>query len=436
VRAGEAATALLLSFAGFLTLASYYTIRPLRSAFLLPVNVMLPGGVVLNGPVITSYSGAILAGIFLVIVPAYGALASRVNRIRLINLVTLFFASNLVFFALVGQSLPPAALGILFFLWVGTFNLMVQAQFWSFANDLYTEEQGKRLFAIVGFGATLGGVAGARIASSLIRSIGEFQLMLVAAVLLAVFMATLNVVHARESGRAPAARQQADQALGKEGGFQLVLKHRYLLLIGLLTLVVQVTNTNGNYIFDATLTEAAEASVAAGTAGGLSVRQFIGAFRADTDFYQNVLVALIQFFLVSRIFKYIGVSGALFILPTLAFLSYGVFAAAPILAIIRVAKVAENATDYSLQNTLRRALFLPTSREAKYKALQAVETFFWRAGDMLAALTTFVVVQMLQLGVRTFALVNLGLVAIWFVIAFNLSRENRKLTREKEAVAA
>jgi hypothetical protein len=55
---------------------------------------------------------------------------------------------------------------------------------------------------------------------------------------------------------------------------------------------------------------------------------------------------------------------------------------------------------------------------------------------MLAALTTFVVVQTLQLGVRTFALVNLGLVAIWFFIAFNLSRENRKLTREKETVAA
>jgi AAA family ATP:ADP antiporter len=341
-----------------------------------------------------------------------------------------------VFFALAGQRLPPAALGILFFLWVGTFNLMVQAQFWSFANDVYTEEQGKRLFAIVGVGATLGSVAGARIASSLIRSIGEFQLMLVAAVLLAVFMATLNLVNAREGGRAPEARQQADQALGKEGGFELVLKQRYLLLIGLLTLVVQVTNTNGNYIFDATLTEAAEASVAAGTAGGLSVRQFIGAFRADTDFYQNVVVALIQFFLVSRIFKYIGISGALFVLPTLALVSYGVFAAAPILAIIRVTKVAENATDYSLQNTLRRALFLPTSREAKYKALQAVETFFWRAGDMLSALTTFAVVQMLQLGVRTFALVNLGLVAIWFLIAFNLSRENRKLTREKETVAA
>src|SRR5262245_56783274 len=159
VRAGEGLTAVLLSFAGFLTLASYYTIRPLRSGFLLPVNLTLPGGSVINGPVITSYSGAILAALFLVIVPAYGALASRVNRIRLINVVVAFFGVTLLLFSLFGRSMPAALLGIAFFLWVGTFNVMVQAQFWSFANDLYTQEQGKRLFAIVGFGATLGGIA-------------------------------------------------------------------------------------------------------------------------------------------------------------------------------------------------------------------------------------------------------------------------------------
>ena len=154
------------------------------------------------------------------------------------------------------------------------------------------------------------------------------------------------------------------------------------------------------------------------------------------DFYQNILVTLIQFFLVSRIFKYLGVGGALFILPTLAFINYGMFAAAPVLAIIRVAKITENATDYSLQNTLRRALFLPTSREAKYKALQAVETFFWRAGDMLSALTTFVIVQVLHIGVRGYALVNISLVIVWLIIAFNLNRENKRLTAEPESVAA
>ena len=142
VRPGEGPTAILLSIAGFLTLASYYTIRPLRSAFLLPVNLALPGGIVIDGPLITSYSGAVLAVVFLFSVPAYGALASRVNRMRLINLVSLFFTTTLLVFYAFGQRLPPAALGIGFFLWVGVFNLMVQAQFWSFANDLYRRNRG------------------------------------------------------------------------------------------------------------------------------------------------------------------------------------------------------------------------------------------------------------------------------------------------------
>ena len=98
-------------------------------------------------------------------------------------------------------------------------------------------------------------------------------------------------------------------------------------------------------------------------------------------------------------------------------------------------KIAENATDYSLQNTLRRALFLPTSREAKYKALQAVETFFWRAGDMLSTIMIVVVVQVFGLGVRRFAVVNLGLIVLWLVISTYLNREHANLTRNQKLAA-
>ena len=156
------------------------------------------------------------------------------------------------------------------------------------------------------------------------------------------------------------------------------------LLIGLLTLTVQLVNTNGNYILNETLARMARATIAAGNSAQTE-GQIIGSFMAGLDFWQNVLSMAIQFFLVSRIFKYLGIGGALFVLPVLALGSYGLFAFAPVLAFIRLTKIAENATDYSLQNTVRRALFLPTSRDAKYKALQAVETFFWRAGDMLSA---------------------------------------------------
>ena len=138
---------------------------------------------------------------------------------------------------------------------------------------------------------------------------------------------------------------------------------------------------------------------------------------AGVDFWQNLLSTSIQFFLVSRIFKYLGVGGALFVLPTVAFAGYGLFAFAPVLAFIRMTKIVENATDYSLQNTVRRALFLPTSRDAKYKGLQTIETFFWRAGDMLSGVATFVLVQWLALSVRGFAVANLAIVVVWLALA-------------------
>jgi AAA family ATP:ADP antiporter len=437
VHAGEGATALLLALNGFLLLASYYTIRPLRSAFLLPIEIQLPGGGALSGPEITSYSGAVLAALFLVIVPLYSALANTATRIRLINSVTLFFIVTLLgFFFLATAATFPVLLGVAFFLWVGVFNLMVIAQFWSFANDLYTPEQGKRLFAIVGFGGSVGAATGALITSVLIDRLGLTSMMLIAAGTLALCMVLTNTIHARDR-RAPktSARQAdaAEQEIGGRGGFQLVMSDRYLLYIGLLTLTVQLVNTNGNYILNETV-----ARMARDTAQGAAAAegQIIGSYMAAIDFWQNVLAMVIQFFLVSRIFKYLGVGGALFVLPLLALGSYGLFALAPVLALIRITKIAENATDYSLQNTVRRALFLPTSRDAKYKALQAVETFFWRSGDMLSAVATLVIVQWLALSVRAYAGVNIALVGLWIALAVALARENRRRMAEPAQAAA
>jgi AAA family ATP:ADP antiporter len=441
VRPGEGTTALLMAVNGFLLLGAYYTIRPVRSALLLPVELTLPGGTILRGPEIQAYSGALLAMLFLLIVPLYGRLASNVNRIRLINSVTLFFVANLIGFFIVGRAnAAPTLLGVTFFLWMGIFNLMVMAQFWSFANDLYSAEQGKRLFAIVGFGGSVGAAVGALVTSVLIQRVGELGMMLVAAVTLLVGMGLTNVIHRRDHQKAdpsgPSTQPSSDEPLGKAGGFQLVLKERYLLLIGLLTLTVQVVNTNGNYILNETLAQMARGAVESGTAAGQTEGQIIGSFMAVMDFWQNILSLAIQFFLVSRIFKWVGVGGALFVLPMLALGSYSLIALLPVLSLIRVSKITENATDYSLQNTLRRALFLPTSREAKYKALQAVETFFWRAGDMLSAILTFVVVQWLALSVRGYAVVNIAIVALWLMIAIQLYRENRQLTAQPETVAA
>jgi AAA family ATP:ADP antiporter len=435
VRPGEGASAVLLAINVFLLLSAYYTIRPLRSALLLPVEIPLPGGRVMAGPEIQSYTGAILAALFLFIVPLYSSFANRLDRMRLINSVTMFFVVTLIGFFVVGRmGVYPTLVAVLFFLWVGVFNLMIIAQFWSFANDLYSPEQGKRLFAIVGVGGSVGAVGGALIATTFINRLGILPMMLLGSVQLLIALGLTNLINTREQRRPRAVVSKDDQPLSGSGGFKLVLAQRYLLLIGLLTWAVQLVNTNGNYILNETLTRTAQATIAAGSTQ--TEGQIIGSFMAGVDFWQNVLSTSIQFFLVSRIFKFLGVGGALFVLPAIAFGGYGLFAFAPVLAFIRMTKIVENATDYSLQNTVRRALFLPTSRDAKYKGLQAVETFFWRAGDMLSGITTFVLVQWLALSVRGFAIANLAIVVVWLVLAAGLARENRRLTAEAEPAAA
>jgi len=164
------------------------------------------------------------------------------------------------------------------------------------------------------------------------------------------------------------------------------------------------------------------------------IRQvFIGAFYGDFYFWTSLLSAAIQLLLVSRILKYIG-PAALLCLPLIAFGGYALIAALPVLSYIRFAKIAENATNYSLQNTTHQTLFLPTSREAKYKAKAAIDTFFVRAGDVLSAIFVFIGVK-LALGAGDFARVNIVLAVGWILLAIAIVRRNKALTLRSGAIA-
>jgi len=426
VHAHEGLTALLLTANLFLLLTAYYIIKPVREA------LILVGG----GAELKSYSAGFQAVLLLALVPAYGAVASKVSRIRLINFVFLFFASNLVIFYLLSRIAVP--LGIAFFVWVSIFNVMVVAQLWSFANDIYSLEQGKRLFPIIGVGASVGGVAGSAITALLVRPLGVYQLMLVSAAILVLCLALTNVVHRREKAglRDAASRKKVEEPLAPEGGFQLIRRQRYLLFIALLILVLNLVNSNGEYMRDKVFTQAAQRAVAAGTAGGLNELKLLGTYSADFQFCQNLLSLLIQFFLVSRVFKYLGVRGSLVVSPVIALCSYSLIAGAPIFAFVWVGKVLENSTDYSLMNTVRGALYLPTSREAKYKAKQAIDTFFVRFGDVLSSMSVFAGVRLLGVGIRSMAAFNVVAVAVWLLLATGVIREHRKLTAAQGVQAA
>jgi AAA family ATP:ADP antiporter len=427
VRKGEGLTSVLLMMNVFLLLTAYYIIKPVREALILGEL----------GPEVKAYAGAAQALLFLFIVPIYSRIASRVDRVRLINGVTAFFISNLLVFYSMGQA--QMQVGMLFFLWVGLFNLMLIAQFWAFANDVYTQEQGKRLFAIIGIGSSLGGIFGARLASGLFKPIGPYTMMLVTAGMLGVCIILTSWVNHRErraiakNNRPQNNRRHADETrLAPTGGFALVFKSRYLFLIAMLILLANLVNTTGEFILGKAVSQHAKAVLGA---PGSAVEAYIGSFYADFFFWVNVMSAGLQMFAVSRIIKRFDIRPALFFLPVIALGSYALLAFVPILSFIRIAKIAENSTDYSIQNTARHALFLNTNRESKYKAKTAIDSFFWRAGDALSALLVFVGTQ-LAFDIRNFALVNIVLVGVWLYVAYGITRIDRRRTDAQPSAAS
>jgi AAA family ATP:ADP antiporter len=425
VRAGEGGSALLLTANIFYILAFYSALKIVRDALILSEA----------GAVAAAYASAGQALLMLGFVPAYGAVASRVSRVWLICGVMLFFASNLLVFALIGTT--GVRIGIAFYLWIGVFNMAAIAQFWAFANDLYTTERGKRLFPLIGIGASLGALIGSGLTSVAFAGVGPYRLMLMAAAGLLVPVGLTVWVNRREKRRSAGPRPlearaasakddatrassaadvaRAEQPLSRVGGFQLVASDRYLRLIAMLVLVFSLVNTLGGFILNSMITA---------EAGG--DRALIGQLAGQNQTWVNLVSLLLQAFVVSRIFKYAGVRTALFILPVIALGGNMLIALLPIFTVVRWAKILENSADYSIQNTTRHALFLPTSREAKYKAKQAIDSFFVRAGDMLQAAVVFVG-TMLAFSVRGFALVNVLLVVVWIALAVAIAREHRRL---------
>jgi AAA family ATP:ADP antiporter len=168
------------------------------------------------------------------------------------------------------------------------------------------------------------------------------------------------------------------------------------------------------------------ARLAASADPALDVAAYIGAFYGRYYFWVNIASVVLQAFLVSRIVKRFGLAGAIFALPIVAFGAYALVATGAGLAAIGWAKGAENAVDYSTMNTGKQMLWLPTAGEEKYEAKQAIDSFFVRAGDLLAAGVIFAGTT-LGAGITGFAGLNLVLVVLWGAAAWTVLGRYRSL---------
>ena len=424
VNAGEGKLSLWMTLNIFLILTAYYIAKVVREP------LILAGG----GAEVKAYSSALQAIVLIGAVNLYSMMVARFDRRKLLNIVILFFTACFAAFYLLGIA-NTKYLGVIYFVWVGIFSLTVIAQFWSFANDIYTPAEGKRLFTIIAFGGSAGAVLGAKIAQVLIGRIGIYELLLVSGALLLGSLLITNYVESRKKTRtqeqaAVVEQVQPEPPMSKSGAFKVVFRHRYLLLIAIMILLTNWVNTTGEYILGNVVSSAAQSAVSGISdpeAAKAAEKVFIGEFYGDFFFYVNLCGLVLQLFVVSRIVKYLGIRVAIMALPMIALGGYFLIAFTPLLSLIKVAKTAENSTDYSLNNTARQMLFLPTTREQKYKAKVAIDSFFVRAGDVLSAGLIYAGLHWLSFTITQFAIVNLVLVVMWLALAFLVGRDNQRL---------
>ena len=438
VRPGEGTTALLMSANVFLLLCAYYLIKPLREGWIAISDIQG-----LSKMEVKAYSSFGQAILLLFVVSAYGRLVSRLPRVRLFGWATLFCMSNMVVFWTLQPNFFFTNLpwtGIAFYLWVGMFGVFVVAQFWAFAADLYADEAGKRLLPMIAIGATGGAAFGSWLTEYLVES-DEFVKRSLLIVGLAPLAASIALTYLADrlgpvgtgSPQRPLPVKTA-RAESRRGALAVVLQSRYLLAVAVITVLMNWVNTNGeNILFRVVQEYLSEQAAALGLVEQSAVDQFrqdgTTAFYGNFFFWVNAIALFLQAIVASRLLKYGGFAAILMLMPAIALLGYATMALLPALAVIKIMKVAENATDYSINNTARHVLWLPVPAQTTYKGKPTIDTLFARLGDLLAALTVLVGVQILTLSTQGFLVVTVVLVVLWLGAAVTVVRGHTELTR-------
>jgi AAA family ATP:ADP antiporter len=321
-------------------------------------------------------------------------------------------------------------------MFVGIFSVTLVAQFWSFASDVYGETRGKRLFPLVAVGASAGGAVGAWAGKRLLsfEVLDAFDLILLALLPLAASLALAVWTDRRGSYGQPSewtrTRWTEPAAPQNRGAYKLILQYRYLSGTAAMVVVFNWVVASGDNILFGLVQESVRADIGATVTDPEQFSRLVNvattAFYGDLYFWVNTGGLVLQAFFVSRILRYGGFMALMLTTPLVSLAAYFSMAIAPVIGIIKAMKVAENSSNYSVNNTARQMLWLPLSKEMLYQAKTAIDTLFVRVGDGLAALTVLVGTRIITLDIVSFLWINVALTLCWIALAVYLVRENRR----------
>jgi AAA family ATP:ADP antiporter len=410
----EERAAALWSFAYFFTLlASYYVLRPLRD------QMGIAGGIKTLPWLFTATFVTLLAA-----QPLYGALVARLPRSRFIPIVYHFFAANLaLFWLLLTLDIEKVIVARVFFVWVSVFNLFAVAVFWSFMADLFTSEQGKRLFGFIGAGGTAGALLGPIITIGLSVPLGPTNLLIAALVLLE--MAVICVHRLEGSANARQGPHPDERRVGGSAFAALpeLIRSPYLLGVGAWVSLLS---------FGATILYFAQANIVAATVHGAAEQTRIF---ASIDLAVGLLTLVTQVVATGQLLKRFGTGATAAALPAVYVAGFAALAIAPTLIVIVVVQVAQRWMNFAIANPARQVFFTVVAREEKYKAKNLIDVVIYRGSDALYG-WVYDSLQAIGLKLGAIALCALPVVGGWWLLSTALGRaQERRAVQLAAAVA-
>lgn len=443
-RKGELKLALLSAAFFFTILCGYFFLRPVREA----MGVSRGMGELRWLFIVTSI-------VSLVVVLAFGGVVSRTDRRRFIPIAYLFvifclfiFSGLLIWNILAGGGLigteaaTPTArfVGYTFYTWLSVINLFSTSVFWAFMVDIFNVDQGKRMFAFIGIGGTLGAIVGGSATTWIAaRTTSPFLppgLMLTGAVFFGLAIAVMRILDraARRSdvstlgdadgdagirgGRATAQRPARGTRAPRIGGSALdglihIVRSPYLLGIGLWIVAMAISNT---------LIYFAQANIVLEASDAFS--EMIGRF-AYFDMLAQIATLITQIFITTRLIARLGVGWTLAILPLVTTAGFGALIVWPTFGAMAIFQALHRATRYAISRPARETLFSVVPPAEKYKAKPVIDVFLYRGGDVAGAGIDGLL-RALGLTLSWMALATVPFTAAWTVLSLGMGRAQAK----------
>ncbi len=389
----------------FCLLCGYYLLRPVRD------EMAIEGGVQHLPWMMTATFLTLL-----LVAPLFGFLSARVPRDRLLFGLYTFFGAHLVaFYVLMAAKIAPEWVARVFFVWLSVFNLFVVSIFWSFMADLFSPEQGARLFGVIAAGGSTGAMVGPLLTTGLTYVTPIAVLMLVSAGFLAACGVCIARLDRWAKSRSEPKRRSSGDPLGGSmwGGLRAVAGSPYLLGICFYLFCLTTTAT---FIYLEQTKLVGELIVSPES----RTRLF-----ATIDFAVNVLAFFTQAFVTRHVIDRFGLAAALVSLPAVSVVGFGLLGTVPLLMTYILFTVLRRVGEYALAKPAREVLFTVVSREEKYKAKNVIDTAISRGGD---AATGWVVSGIKALGVSSvqIAWVLVPIAGLWAWLGWFLAKEEER----------